>query len=307
MGFFSNLFGGEGQLKAAIRRMERGYGDVRSYSDRQFGDLVNTFIEERTNNINLYSNAYNQAVTTFADTMKASREAYAAAGKEAYATLTGGRDATVELLKQTTDAAVARSQMSGMLTGLSNTSFGQAAVNAVAAQGALQIGAVKEQYSQTLASAQQAQANAMANMEAQAAGSIFSAGLGSAQYQSGMYQAYTSAAQAARQAQLQSGINLRTRPIEARYAADTQRALQNQQAGQAFGGAILGATIGAGASALGQSMQGYFQGAGGGGGAMSGMPSYSPSSGGANQMFNVSQFQNMFQSPAMSGMGGMFA
>jgi hypothetical protein len=82
MGFFSNLFGGDGQLKGAIRRMERGYAGVRSYSDQQFGDLVNTFLEERTNNISLYSNAYNQAVTTFADTMKASREAYAAyAGK----------------------------------------------------------------------------------------------------------------------------------------------------------------------------------------------------------------------------------
>jgi hypothetical protein len=121
----------------------------------------------------------------------------------------------------------------------------------VAAQGALQAGAVQEQYAQTLASAQMAQASALAQMEQQGAQSLFAAGLGSAQYQSGQYQQYTTAAQAARAAQLQASLGFMTRPVEARYAAEINKAQQDMAAGNAFGGALLGAGIGALAEGIG--------------------------------------------------------
>lgn len=251
MGLFSNLFGGETDYTNAIKQMEKGYAGARRYSNVEYGKIIDSFLKERTANAAVYSKSYNAAVKQYSDVMAQSRAAFAAAGKEAYKTLESGRDATLGLLKQQTDLAVARQQLSGMLTGLSNTTFGQAAVNAVAAQGALQAGAVQEQYAQTLASAQMAQAGALAQMEQNAAQSMFGAGLGSAQYQSGQYQQYTAAAQAARAAQLQANLGLMTRPIESRYAAETQKAMMDMQSGNALGGALLGAGIGAIAEGIG--------------------------------------------------------
>jgi hypothetical protein len=251
MGLFSNLFGGASDYGAAIRKMEKGYAAARTYSDREYGKIIDQFLVERSNNAQVYSQAYNEAVSKYSDLMAQSREAFRAAGQEAYQTLASGRDATLALLKQQTDLAVARQQVSGMLTGLSNTTFGQGAVNAVAAQGALQAGAVQEQYAQTLASAQMAQASALAQMEQQGAQSLFAAGLGSAQYQSGQYQQYTTAAQAARAAQLQASLGFMTRPVDARYAAEINKAQQDMAAGNAFGGALLGAGIGALAEGIG--------------------------------------------------------
>jgi hypothetical protein len=245
MGLFSNLFGGETDYTAAIKQMEKGYAGARRYANVEYGKIIDNFLKERTANAAVYSQAYNSAVKQYGDVMAQSRAAFAAAGKEAYKTLESGRDATLGLLKQQTDLAVARQQLSGMLTGLSNTTFGQAAVNAVAAQGALQAGAVQEQYAQTLASAQMAQASALAGMEQQAAQSLFSAGLGSAQYQSGQYQQYTAAAQGARAAQMQANLGLMTRPIENRYSANLQKAIMDMQSGSAFGGALLGSALGA--------------------------------------------------------------
>lgn len=251
MGLFSNLFGGESDYTAAIQTMEKGYAGVRKYADAEYGKIIDSFLKERTANAAIYSKAYNSAVKQYSDVMAQSRKAFAAEGAKAYQTLEVGRDATLALLKQQTDLAVARQQLSGMLTGLSNTTFGQAAVNAVAAQGALQAGAVQEQYAQTLASARMAQAGALAGMEQQAAQTLFGAGMGAAQYQSGQYQQYTAAAQAARSARLQANLGLMTRPIESTYAAQTQKAMMDMQSGNALGGALLGAGIGAIAEGIG--------------------------------------------------------
>lgn len=268
MGLFSNLFGGESDYKAAIDTMEKEYGKARTYSDAEYGKIVNVFLKERAKNAEVYSQAYNASVKQYSDVMAQSRKAFAAEGAKAYKTLEVGRDATLALLKQQTDLAVARQQLSGMLTGLSNTTFGQAAVNAVAAQGALQAGAVQEQYAQTLASARMAQAGAMAGMEQQAAQSLLGAGLGSAQYQSGLYQQYTTGAQASRGQAIQQNIGLRQSAIENRYNAELNKAMMDMQAGNALGGALLGAGLGVatgGLSMLGGPAAGMLGGGGGGG------------------------------------------
>lgn len=270
MGLFDNLFGGRSNFKGAIRNLENAYKGVREYSDVEYGKIIDEFLKERTANADVYSKAYNDAISQYSSLMAQSREAFKASSQEAYRTLASGRDATLKLVQQQADQATGRAQVSGMLTGLSNTTFGQNYVNAVAAQGALQMGAVEEQYAQTLASAQMAQANALAQMEQGAAQSLFAAGLGSAQYQSGQYQQYTTAAQAARGARLASNLGFRTRPIEARFAADTQLAMMDMQSGNALGGALLGSALGT----LGQNIGGSFGGAlgnfgnvfGGGGG-----------------------------------------
>jgi hypothetical protein len=268
MGLFSNLFGGEKNYKAAIDTMEKEYGKARTYSDAEYGKIVDVFLKERAKNAEVYSQAYNASVKQYSDVMAQSRKAFAAEGAKAYKTLEVGRDATLALLKQQTDFAVARQQLSGMLTGLSNTTFGQAAVNAVAAQGALQAGAVQEQYAQTLASARMAQAGAMAGMEQQAAQSLLGAGLGSAQYQSGLYQQYTTGAQASRGQAIQQNIGLRQSSIENRYNAELNKAMMDMQAGNALGGALLGAGLGVatgGLSMLGGPAAGMLGGGGGGG------------------------------------------
>lgn len=340
MGLFDNLFGGKKNYFQAIKTMEEGYSKARTFSETEYGKLIDSFLKERTANAELYKKSFDETMSKYATQMQQTREdlakrtgidlakfeqraagirgafgaemggritdyekALAASqaefrkmGGEAYKTLEAGRESTLALLQQQTDAAVARQTMSSMLTGLSNTTFGQSAISAVAAQGALQAGAVKEQYAQTLYAAQMAQANTIANMQAQAAaGSLaargglaqslagmeqqalgtslagqtaltsnlanlqaqqaqaqFGAGLASSQYQSGQYQQYTSAAQAARAAQLQQSLGFMTRPIEARYAAETQKAMMDMQSGQMLGGALLGAGIGAIAEGVGQ-------------------------------------------------------
>lgn len=270
MGLFDNLFGGRSNFKGAIRNLENAYKGVREYSDVEYGKIIDQFLQERTNNADVYSRAYNEAVSQYSSLMAQSREAFKASSEEAFNMLNRGRQNTLALMQQQADAATGRAQISGLVTGLANTTFGQNYVNAVAAQGALQMGAVEEQYAQTLASARMSQANALAQMEQGAAQSLFAAGLGSAQYQSGQYQQYTTAAQAARGARLASNLGFRTRPIEARFAADTQLAMMDMQSGNALGGALLGSALGT----LGQNIGGSFGGAlgnfgnvfGGGGG-----------------------------------------
>jgi hypothetical protein len=245
MGLFDNLFGGKKSYNRALSRMEKGYESIRQFAGTEYENIISEFLKERTANAEVYSTNYREAVDRYSSVMAQSREAFKAAGAEAYKTLEAGRESTLALLKQETDAAVARQTLSGMLTGLSNTTFGQAAINAVAAQGALQAGAVREQYAQTLYQAQMAQAGALAGMEQQAAQSLFGAGLGSAQYLSGQYQQYTTAAQAARAARLQNELQLRTTPLQSRYSAEMAKATQDMAAGSAFGGALVGAGLGA--------------------------------------------------------------
>lgn len=245
MGLFDNLFGGRKNYEASIKQMEKGYAGARAFSSSGYDKIIQSFIDERANNAAVYSDAYQSAVKQYTDAMAKSQEQFAAAGKEAYKTLESGRDATLALLKQQTDSAIGRAQISGMLTGLSNTTFGQNQINAVAAQGALQAGAVQEQYAQTLASAQMSQAAAMANMQRQTGQSLFAANLGNAQYQSGLYQQYTAALQGARTGQLTTGLELMTKPIENRYQADLNKAMMDMQAGNALGGALLGGALGA--------------------------------------------------------------
>lgn len=256
MGLFSNLFGGRSSYKGAIARMEKGYADARTYADEQYGKIIDQFLQERTNNAEVYSQAYNESVNQYASVMAQSRAAFKEASKEAYETLASGRDASLQLLRQQTQESVGRATARGTLMGLANTTFGQQQIESVAMQGALQAAALNEQYAQTLASAQQAQANALAQMEQQAAQSMFAAGLGSAQYQSQQYQQYTSAAQGARAAQLQAGLQLQTRPVETRYQAEINQALLDMQSGSAFGGALLGSAIGALGEGLGSAFGG---------------------------------------------------
>jgi hypothetical protein len=270
MGLFDNLFGGKKAMKGALRRMEGDYASVRQFASAEYGKIIDQFLQERTANADVYSTAYKEAVNKYSSVMAQSREAFKAAGAEAYKTLEAGRESTLALLKQETDAAVARQTLSGMLTGLSNTTFGQGAINAVAAQGALQAGAVKEQYAQSLYAAQMAQAGALAGMEQQAEQTLFGAGMGRAEYLSGQYQQYTSAAQAARSAQLQNELGLRLAPIQSRYSAEMQKAQQDMAAGNALGGALLGAGIGALAEGVGGTLGKFgssfgFGGGGGGG------------------------------------------
>lgn len=256
MGLFSNLFGGRSSYKGAIQRMEQGYKEARTYADEQYGKIIDQFLQERTNNAEVYSQAYNSAVNQYASVMAQSREAFKESSREAYQTLAAGRDASLQLLRQQTEQAVGRTTARSAFMGLSNTTFGQQQIEAVSMQGALQAAALNEQYAQTLASAQQAQANALAQMEQQAAQSMFAAGLGSAQYQSQQYQQYTTAAQGARAGQLQAGLQLRTRPVETRYQAEINQALLDMQSGSAFGGALLGSAIGALGEGLGSAFGG---------------------------------------------------
>lgn len=158
-------------------------------------------------------------ITDYEKALAASQAEFRKMGGEAYKTLESGRESTLALLQQQTDAAVARQTMSSMLTGLSNTTFGQSAISAVAAQGALQAGAVKEQYAQTLYAAQMAQANTIANMQAQAAAGSLAARGGLAQSLAGMEQQALGTSLAGQTALTSNLANLQAQQAQAQFGA----------------------------------------------------------------------------------------
>jgi hypothetical protein len=245
MGLFDSLFGGGGDgLKKPIARMEADYAKLRGEQESAFAKFANQFTMERANNADVYSKQYNEAIGKYSDLMAQSRQAFQAAGAKAYETLASGRDATLQLLQQETNKAVGRQTLSGMLTGLSNTTFGQNAINAVSTQGALQAAAVKEQYAQTLANAQMAQATALAGMEQQTAQSLFGAGLNAATAQANIYNQYTMGGLQAQQLGLNVSRALGEAPIASRFGAKANQSIQQQQSQNAIGGALIGATGG---------------------------------------------------------------
>lgn len=245
MGIFDGLFGGGGGgLKKPLAKMEADYAKLRGEQESAFAKFANQFTMERANNADVYSKQYNEAIGKYSDLMAQSRQAFQAAGAKAYETLASGRDATLQLLQQETDKAVGRQTLSGMLTGLSNTTFGQNAINAVSTQGALQAAAVKEQYAQTLANAQMAQATALAGMEQNTAQSLFGAGLNAATAQANIYNQYTMGGLQAQQAGINVSRALGEAPISTRFSAKAGQAAQQQQSQNAIGGALIGAAGG---------------------------------------------------------------
>jgi hypothetical protein len=245
MGLFGNLFGGESAMRRATKKMQRAYAAERTTQAGNYETLAAKFADERAKNADVYSKQYNESIKQYADTMAQSRAAFGAASAESFKTLSAGRDATLALLQQSTDKAVGQSTAQGLLMGLSNTTFGQSQVQSVARQGALQAGAVNEQYAQILAAAQQSTANSMANMEAQAGQTTLSAGLGAANYLGNQYQGYTQGQLQTMQTGYQRGENLGVASISGTYQQQQASAQSSINAGNQLGGALVGAAAGA--------------------------------------------------------------
>jgi hypothetical protein len=251
MGLFGNLFGGESAMRRATKKMKKAYAAERTTQEGNYTALISKFEDERANNADVYSKQYNESVKQYADTMAQSRAAFGAASAESFKTLSAGRDATLALLQQSTDKAVGQSTAQGLMMGLSNTTFGQAQTQAVARQGALQAGAVNEQYAQILAAAQQSTANSMANMEAAAGQTTLSAGLGSAQYLGNQYQGYTQGALQTQQTGYNVGQQLGTAAISGTYQQQMASAQASINSGNQIGGALVGAAAGAAGTLVG--------------------------------------------------------
>jgi hypothetical protein len=251
MGLFGNLFGGESAMRRATKKMKKAYQKERTIQEGNYTALIGKFEDERANNAEVYSKQYNESVKQYADTMAQSRAAFGAASAESFKTLSAGRDATLALLQQSTDKAVGQSTAQGLMMGLSNTTFGQAQTQAVARQGALQAGAVNEQYAQILAAAQQSTANSMANMEAAAGQTTLSAGLGAAQYLGNQYQGYTQGALQTQQTGYQRGEGLGVAAISGAYQQQMASAQASINSGNQIGGALVGAAAGAAGTLVG--------------------------------------------------------
>jgi hypothetical protein len=251
MGLFGNLFGGETAMRKATKKMKKAYAAERTLQEGNYTALINKFEDERANNADVYSKQYNESVKQYADTMAQSRAAFGAASAESFKTLSAGRDATLALLQQSTDKAVGQSTAQGLMMGLSNTTVGQAQTQAVARQGALQAGAVNEQYAQILAAAQQSTANSMANMEAAAGQTTLSAGLGAAQYLGNQYQGYTQGALQTQQTGYQRGEGLGVAAISGTYQQQMASAQASINSGNQIGGALVGAAAGAAGTLVG--------------------------------------------------------
>jgi hypothetical protein len=231
--------------------MKKAYQKERTIQEGNYTALIGKFEDERANNAEVYSKQYNESVKQYADTMAQSRAAFGAASAESFKTLSAGRDATLALLQQSTDKAVGQSTAQGLMMGLSNTTFGQAQTQAVARQGALQAGAVNEQYAQILAAAQQSTANSMANMEAAAGQTTLSAGLGAAQYLGNQYQGYTQGALQTQQTGYQRGEGLGVAAISGAYQQQMASAQASINSGNQIGGALVGAAAGAAGTLVG--------------------------------------------------------
>ena len=251
MGLFGNLFGGESDMRRATKKMKKAYAAERTLQEGNYTALINKFEDERAKNADVYSKQYNDAVKQYADSAAQTRAAFGAASAESYKTLQAGRDSTLALLQQSTDKAVGQSTAQGLMMGLSNTTFGQAQVQSVARQGALQAGAVNEQYAQILAAAQQSTANSLANMSSNTNQSLLSAGLGSANYLGNQYQGYTQGALQSQQTGYEVGQQLGTAAISGEYQQRMASAQASINSGNQIGGALVGAAAGAAGTLVG--------------------------------------------------------
>ena len=175
--------------KQAADKKERAYRTMTEWAGGAYSDLIagqkkeqdailKSFLQGRTQNLDLYKSGYESLISDFDSRFKDLETAYDAqaqqitsgykAGMEGVRrTAEVGRTNTLAAIDQATSASLARMTQSQAITGLSGTTFGQQALAAQQAQGAMQKGIVEEQYAGQLAGIEQAMVQGVSSLEQQ--------------------------------------------------------------------------------------------------------------------------------------------
>lgn len=160
------------------------------YQD-QFGQMIESYAADRASNIGLYREEMDRARTDFTKGFNTAISQYTGGMDQAIREYRVGRDSTIALLRQSFEKQASTQTARNAFTGLGSTSFGQQSVQAIRTQGALQEGAVREQYSQGLSALTASRAQGRSTMTAQMAQGLGTLGQNRANNLAQIYQSYS--------------------------------------------------------------------------------------------------------------------
>jgi hypothetical protein len=168
MGFFGELLFGSDSKKRAMSRLKQEYltryGDYATDIERSFQPVIDRLSSFRESNVSQYRQDFQRTMEDFRRNYESTRAEYGAGMDRALGEMRIGRESTIAMLRQTVarqeQAATARNAFSG----LGSTTFGQQSVQRVGMQGALQEGAIREQYASQLSALEAQRAAGLSGM-----------------------------------------------------------------------------------------------------------------------------------------------
>jgi hypothetical protein len=228
----------KGRMGAAMGALRKEYDELSAEQESRFAGLLGRFTSSYDSSVTGYETAGDALITDIDSFYDEILTGMAGRQEEALATYDVGRQNTIAASRRATEASMARQVGQNAFGGLGNTTFGNAAVSGIRAQGALQEGVIEEQYAAGKAGMMNRQALSFAGMQGQKANLM--AGMGQA------YNARLAAMQqqgATQAANLEAGglnqwLSLQERPITLQYENSMQ--LAQVPSGMAAGAAAVG-------------------------------------------------------------------
>ena len=251
-GGLASAFGSKARrsaLEAAGQVAIAEFEDLGGQYRNRFRPIMQRFKEDRDKNMALYREEMARSREDFSRYFEQSRSEYAAGMERALGEYRTGRESTIQMLRQTVSQQQQAATARNAFTGLGQSSFGQRRVEGIGIQGALQEGAIREQYAAGLSNLEAQRAQGMSTLSSQMGAGLSALSQQQANTLSNMYQTYSTNLAQFRQSGLGAEMGL--------YAQGVSAAVNFQgQAAQ-----LAGAGLNAAGSAMG-SIGGSFLGAG---------------------------------------------
>jgi len=239
-----------GRIGAAGRALSDAYGQLSADQEERFSGLLERFSSSYDSSVTGYEDAGAALIGDIDSFYDEILSGMAGRQGEALATYDVGRQNTLAATRQATEASAARQVGQNAFGGLGNTTFGNAAVSGIRAQGALQEGVIEEQYAAGKANMMNQQALSFAGLQGQKAnlmsgmGQAYNARLAGMQQQGAMTRASMESGA------LNQWLSLQERPITLGYENAMQLAQVPSGMGAAsaamggIGSALLGGAMG---------------------------------------------------------------
>lgn len=253
-------------LRALAREGLTRYGDLAKDYGSQFQSVIDDFSKAQAANIAQYRQDFQKSAETYEQYFREAQRQYAEGYDQAIGEYRTGRESTIALMRQQTEAQQQAARSRNAFTGIGQTSFGQQRVEALGQQGMLREGAIREEYSRGLSTMMAQRAIGMSGMTQQ-----MGTGLAAIQQQMGsgvsalMTHYGTNLAQMG-QARVSGITNLQQAGLQQYFGSQNQAA---QLSGGMLGaiGNVLGS---AGGAVMGAGLSGGFSPASAGAGPASG-------------------------------------
>jgi len=137
-------------MQALAREALTRYGDLAKDYGSQFQSVIDDFSKAQAANIAQYRQDFEKSASTYEQYFKQAQQQYAEGFDAAIGEYRTGRENTIALMRQQTEAQQQSARARNAFTGLGQTSFGQQRVDALGQQGMMREGAVREEYSRGL-------------------------------------------------------------------------------------------------------------------------------------------------------------